>query len=108
LGIDPKEIHDSYAMSEIARDFDMGKNPTSNTNLLRTLQMVITSMLGDGYKATSHDVAFLVSVYSKKNRRALTVSVANHKNFRNYIAEICHRIVTNKRYDVDYKKKKEK
>ncbi len=107
LGLDPKAVHDSYAMSEIAREFNMGKNPTSKTNLLRTLQMVITAMLGEGYKATSHDVNFLLSVYSKKNRKALTVTCANHRYFRNYVAEICHRIVTGKKYELDFKTKKE-
>ena len=107
LGLDPKAVHDSYAMSEIAREFDMGKNPASKTNLLRTLQTVITAMLGEGYKATSHDVNFLLSVYSKKNRKALTVTCANHRYFRNYMAEICHRIVTGKAYELDYKTKKD-
>lgn len=106
LGLDPKAVHDSYAMSEIAREFDMGKNPTSKTNLLRTLQTVITAMLGEGHKATSHDVNFLLSVYSKKNRKALTVTCANHRYFRNYVAEICHRIVTGGVYELDYKTKK--
>ena len=36
LGVDPKSVNDSYSMSEIAREFDMGKNPTSKTNLLKT------------------------------------------------------------------------
>ena len=107
LGLDPKKINDSYAMSEIARDFDMGKTPTSKTNLLKTMQTVVTAMLGGDYKVTSHDVNFIMSVYSRKNRAALTVTCANHKYFRNYIAEICHRIVTDKRYEVDYKSKKE-
>lgn len=107
LGLDPKAVNDSYSMSEIAREFDMGKNPTSKTNLLRTLQMVVTAMLGDGYKATSHDVNFLLSVYSRKNRKALTVTCANHRYFRNYMAEICHRIVTGKAYELDYKTKKD-
>lgn len=103
LGLDPKRVNDSYAMSEIAREFDMGKNPTSKTNLLKTLQSVVSAMLGDGYKATSHDVNFLLSVYSRKNRAALTVTCANHKNFRNYIAEVCHRIVTGESYSLDFK-----
>lgn len=107
LGIDPKAVNDSYAMSEIARDFDMGKNPVSKTNMLKTLQTVITSMLGDGYKATSHDVNFLMSIYAKKNRKALTVTCANHKYFRNYLAEICHRIVTGKSYEIEFKAKKD-
>ena len=105
LGIDPKAVNDSYAMSEIAREFDMGKNPTSKTNLLKTLQTVVTAMLGEDYKATSHDVNFLLSVYSKKNRKALTVTCANHRSFRNFLAEVCHRIVTGKTYEVDFKTK---
>lgn len=103
LGLDPKAVSDSFAMSNIAREIDLGKNPTSKTNMLKTLQLVITAMIGDGYKATSHDVNFLLSVYSKKNRKALTVTTANHKAMRGYLAEICHRIVTGKKYAVDYK-----
>ena len=107
LGIDPKAVNESYAMSEIAREFDMGKNPVSKTNLLKTLQTVITAMLGEQYKATSHDVNFLMSVYSKKNRKALTVTCSNHRYFRNYLAEVCHRIVTGKSYELDYRTKKD-
>lgn len=107
LGLNPKDVNDSYAMSEIAAKYDMGKNPTSKTNMLRTLTTVIQAMLGEEYKPVSHDVNFLLSVYSRKNRRALTVSCANHRSFRNYIAEICHRIVTGKSYALDYKVKKQ-
>lgn len=106
LGIDPKKVNDSYSMSDIAAQYDLGKNPASNTNLLKTLQTVITAMLGEGAKATSHDVAFLKMVYAKKNRQALTVTCANHRYFVNYIAEICHRIVTGKSYEVAFKAKK--
>lgn len=107
LGLDPKAVNDSYSMSEIARELDMGKSPTSKTNLLKTLQTVVSAMIGDDYKATSHDVNFLMSVYSRKNRKALTVSCANHRSFCAYLAEICHRIVTEKSYELDYKTKKE-
>ena len=107
LGLNPKDVNDSYAMSEIAAQYDMGKNPTSKTNMLRTLTTVVQAMLGEEYKPVSHDVNFLLSVYSRKNRRALTVSCANHRSFRNYIAEICHRIVTGKSYALDYKVKKQ-
>ena len=107
LGLNPETVNDSYSMSEIAQAINMGKSPTSKTNLLKTLQMVITAMLGDKYKATSHDVNYLMSIYSRKNRAALTVTCANHRHFRNYIGEVCHRIVTGKSYNVDFRKKKE-
>ena len=103
LGIDPKTLNDSYAMSEIARQIDMGKTPTSKTNLLKTVQAIVTAMIGEEYKAVSHDVNFLLSVYSRKNRKALTVSCANHKYMRQYMMEICHRIVEGKTYALDYK-----
>lgn len=106
LGIDPKEVHDSYAMSSIAREYDLGKNPASNTNLLKTLTGIVQMMLGEEYKPLSHDVKFLQSVYSKKGRRALAVSCANHSHMRQYVQEICHRILTGKVYDVDFKRTK--
>lgn len=103
LGLDPKEI-DDYAMSDIAKDINMGKTPTSNTNILKTLQKVVDAMIGEEFKAVSHDVKFLLSIYSKKNnRKALTVTCANHKYLTMYVAEICHRIVMGKAYTVEYK-----
>lgn len=104
LGIDPKTVNDSYAMSDISKKINMGKTPTSKTNILKTLQSIVTAMIGEEYKATSHDVNFLMSVYSRKTRKALTVTCANHKYMRQYLAEICHRIVMGKSYELDYKK----
>lgn len=103
LGIAPNAINDSYAMSEIAKGYDLGKNPASKTNLLKTLQLIVNAMIGEEYKAVSHDVNFLLSVYSKKSRKALTVTCANHRYMRGYVMEICHRIVTGKTYAVEFK-----
>lgn len=104
LGIDPKEVNDSFAMADISKEIDMGKNPTSKTNLLKTLNVVIQAMIGEEYKAVSHDVNFLMSVFSRKNRAALTVSCANHKYMRQYCAEICHRIVMGETYKIEFRK----
>lgn len=106
LGINPKEVHNSYAMSDISKQIDLGKTPTSKTNILKTVQAIVTAMVGEEYKATSHDVNFLMSVYSRKNRAALTVTCANHKYMRQYMAEICHRIVLDKSYALEYKRVK--
>lgn len=103
LGIKPDAVNDSYAMSDIAKSYDLGKNPASKTNLLKTLTAIVQAMLGEEYKPVSHDVNFLLSVYSRKNRKALTVTCANHKYMRGYVMEICHRLVTGKTYEVDFK-----
>lgn len=107
LGIDPKSINDSYAVAEIARDLDMGKTPTSKTNMLKTLNMVIAAMVGDEFKATSHDVNYLLTVWAKKsNKRALTVAAARHRSMYGFLAEICHRIVLSKVYEIEVKELK--
>lgn len=103
LGIDPRTVNDSYAMSKIARELDMGATPTSNTNLLNTVQMIVTAMIGEEYKATSHDVKFLNSIYSRKSRKALTVTCANHKFLTGYMAEICNHIVTKEPYKIEFR-----
>lgn len=94
---------DAYKLKEISRDIELGKNPLSNTNILKTLQTVVTAMLGDGYKATSHDVNYLVDVYSNDNKKSKTgITAANHKTLRNYMKKVCYRIVTGgKGYDVE-------
>ena len=87
---------DAMVMNEIAKAFDMGKNPCSNTQLLKTLQLVVTMMLGEGYKANSHDVNYLVDVYSNDNKKSKTgITAANHKTLRNYLKKVCYRILTN-------------
>lgn len=103
LGIDVETVNESYAMSEIARKINMGKTPTSKTNILKSVQLVVTAMIGEEYKAVSHDVNFLMAIYSRKNRKALTVTCANHKYLRQYMMEICHRIVMGKTYNLEYK-----
>lgn len=107
LGIkDITTINDSFFISRAAKDIEMGKNPVSNTNMLKTLTKVIQAMMGEEYKPLTHDVNFLNSVYSKKSKKDLTITCANTRHFVNYILEVCHRIVTNGHYDVEYKKAK--
>lgn len=105
--ITPKEICDSYAMSAIAREIDLGKAPTSDTAMLKQLQFVIAAMIGEDYKVTTHDLKYLKNVYARKSRKALSITTANHKYLRGYLAEICHKLVTGKHYDGDWKKIKE-
>lgn len=104
LNTDPKELNDSYAMKDISKSIDLGKSVTSNTNLLKSLQKVVNAMIGDEYHALSHDVNFLNRVYCRKGKKALSVVCANHKYMRQYVMEICHRIVMNEKgYVTEFK-----
>lgn len=95
----------SFNMTETSKAIDMGKTPCSNTNLLKTLQSVITAMIGGDYKATSHDVNYLVDVYSNDSKKSKTsITCANHKTLRNYLSKVCYRILLNRKgYDVEQK-----
>lgn len=104
LGDDPKQIRDCYAMADISREYDLGKNPASNTNLLKTITGIVQQMIGEEFKPNSHDVKFLLFTYSKKGREALKVSCANHKQMRELAQEICHRILVDGKYAVDFKR----
>lgn len=114
IGADVKTIAEKFATPTQARDIDLGKTPTSNTQLLKQLQMIIDSMLyvegekGNIYKANSHDVGYLLSLYAKKGRGVLSVAAARPKYLEKLIAEILHRIVTEKSYNIEFKEKKER
>lgn len=109
IGLNPTEIVDSYAMSAIARDIDLGKNPTSNTNMLKTMRFVVAAMVGEEYtsKVLSHDVAYLLMGYAKKSRKALSLTVSNHKTLRATMMDVCRHVVNGESYSLDYKKRKD-
>lgn len=100
---------DAFIMDKIAHDIDMGKDPVSNTNLLKTLQGVVTMMIGEGYKATSHDVNYLVDVYSNDSKKSKTaITAANHRTLRTYLKKVCYRILNkNTGYEVEQREIKE-
>lgn len=114
IGANVKTVAEKFATPTQARDIDLGKTPTSNTQLLKQLQMIIDSMLyvegekGNIYKANSHDVGYLLSLYAKKGRGVLSVAAARPKYLEKLIAEILHRIVTEKSYNIEFKEKKER
>lgn len=114
IGADVKIVAEKFATPTQARDINLGKTPTSNTQLLKQLQMIIDSMLyaegekGNIYKANSHDVGYLLSLYAKKGRGVLSVAAARPKYLEKLIAEILHRIVTEKSYNIEFKEKKDR
>lgn len=100
---------DAFRMSEVSKARELGKNPVSNTNLLRTLQTIITEMIGGDYKATSHDVNYLVDVYANDSKKSKTaITLANHRTLAGYLKKVCRHIITGESYDVDQPEAREK
>lgn len=105
-----KKICDSFYMSRLAREVEMGGTPDSNTAICKQLQMIIDKVLyednGKGknvYRANTHDVAYLLMCYTKRGKKVLSVSVAKNTYMHRLIFDIMHRVVTGKVYDLEYR-----
>lgn len=98
----------AYSISKKGEKYIFNIKLDSKTKLLKAVQELINMMIGEEYKATSHDAAWLDMVYCKKGREALTITAATHKQMRQNLMEIAFRIVNNAKYKVDYKTKKVK
>lgn len=103
------KIFDSFYMNEKAKEVEMGGTPTSNTQMLKQLQMIIDEILfaddGNGknsYKANSRDVAYILACHSRRGKKVLNVAVAKNTFMHTLILDVAHRIATGKVYDLEY------
>lgn len=104
-----RELNSSYAMNEIASNVEMGKSVASNKALLAAVGQVIAAMIGEEYKPLTHDVNYLLQVYTSENKRELGgVKFASHKDMARYMLAICRRVVLGVAYSDKYKTKKTK
>lgn len=97
-----KDLEGYYTINAIAKDIDLGKNPLSNTQVLKTLQRAVTDMIGEEYKATSHDVAYMQECISKRAGSGV-IKAATHKEFYKILLDVCHHIVTGDPYGLKAK-----
>lgn len=108
--VEIKKICDSFYMDKLSKAINLGETPTSNTQICKQLQAIIDEIIfeddGKGkniHKANNHDVAYLLNVYTKKGRRMLSVATARNADMQKFIADICHRIVCDKVYGLEFK-----
>ena len=110
IGGDMKKFHDCYKICEKAKGCDVGATPTSNTQMLKQLQIIIDGILfednGKGenvYKAIKKDVMYILYTMCKRSgKNRLTVSMPRPTTMCKLVTEVLHRIVTNSGYTADY------
>lgn len=108
-----REIDDSFNMTKLAREVQLAKedesgatpDPVSKRQMVNTLDLILSLMLGEG-SCDSRDVSFLLNVFGKKDRAALTIKTANTKELVGYIHQIAHRVAMGKEYSVNCYTKK--
>lgn len=105
-----RKLKDSFAMNKIARDLEMGETPDSNTKMCKMLQTILNGFMFEAgengeniYKVNSHDVKYLVACYTKRGKKFLSVSVAKSEYIHRLVADIAHRVLMGKAYDLEYK-----
>lgn len=98
-----KAIADSKDETAIKRS----PNPISNTQLLKYLDEIVKAMLDDKYKATSKDVAFVVTVMNRYNAQNDNITLPSASYMRQLISAVLYHIVSKKEYEVFYQTEKE-
>jgi len=116
LGLDPKQVQNTYSMSEEACKIESLLSETDPTKydknvadevLRQDVQKIVDAMLGEGFAVTDVMINYLLMIYTRKDsRKALSVSCANHKYMRTYMLDICHAAVTGNEFYLNYKVKK--
>jgi len=105
LGIPKAEItriDNSFAMEAMAREIDLGKSPTSNTQLVKHMQAVLDELCPGLGKVNGHDVKY--ALYASSKRKGLgKVSTAKHTALLAVLTDVFHRVAVNGVYSVDYK-----
>ena len=108
LGVKPEEvkaINNSYSMDKLAAEIELGKTPTSDTQCVKHMQKVLDTLSPDEGKVNGHDLAYVLSCYTKKNNKtALRVVCSKHTILQSLLMDVFHRVVTGGVYGVDFKK----
>ena len=105
------EIATSYFMKDIKRRMDSGETPDSKTKLCKNLQSVVDKILFEAdengknsIKVNNHDVAYILQLYAKKGKTALSVQCAKHDFMRRLVYDVIYRVLTNGVYTTEFKK----
>lgn len=109
---DIKKVKESYAIRRAAEKVDMeirsGKDPLGYKTMSENLENIIKDMLGVDYAITVSDFNFVKDGFCKKSPKALTLVASTSGEIEKVIAQVCNRIILDKRYTIAYRVKKGK
>ena len=102
-----KAVAESFLMTRKVEEIEIGKTPTSNTQLVKMLQSICDKILGGGVvHVNNHDISYIRDGHTKKGRERISISVANHAAMRNLVYDVLYRRLTGQRYGVEHQKLK--
>ena len=99
-----KAINNSYSMHKIAEEINLGKDPTSNSQMVKHLQAVLDELCPGTGKVNSHDVAYILYRTTKvSSKNLVAVGVAANNRIMSAIGTAFFRVATGGAYDVDFR-----
>lgn len=101
-----KMIAETFDISTESKDIPLTPDVISNNKMNQAVQLVVTSMIGEGYKCTSHDTKFIEWRYGKKSRNRLCVTCSTSKELMETMMHVCNKLLTGGTYEAEYKKAK--
>lgn len=101
-----KMIAETFDISAESKDMPLTPDVISNNKMIQAVQLVVTAMIGEGYKATSHDVKFIEWRYGKKSRNRLSVACSTTGELMETMTHVCNKLLTDGTYEAEYKKAK--
>jgi hypothetical protein len=103
-----KELSTSYVMTQTAKALEIGKTPTSNTQMCKQLQQVIDKLIWksiegkneNGYRVNNYDVAFIEDTFAKASRKvAANLILSTPRDVEALLLHVMHRLVVDGKYD---------
>ena len=103
--IAPEQILDTYYMNDLSRKISLGKaDLLSEENIKENLTQVVQMMIGKTANPDETDVYHLIDTYAKADKKkSLKVICSNHEALTREFQIICHHIITNGDWDIDFK-----
>lgn len=102
------KIRSAHARCDEAQKFANAcdGNPVDDALLLKDVQSTLDAMIGEGFTATTADVAFLRAAHEKAGRDAVSLIAATPKTIRELMLGVCHNALTGEGYALVYKTQK--
>lgn len=91
----------SYYFVSAAKRKMEGETPDSNTKIVRMLQGIIDELIGNTYRCTNHDIAFIQECAFQFDAKAKTgLKSMNEKTFQTVILSVAYRCLKGESYAV--------
>ena len=110
----PKNFRDTVKMSRLAAQLNDGKTITSNSNMIKEVQVVVDKMhyIDDNgknkYKVTKHEVAYLENLIYKKGKEVCSLKVTTTGDFMNSMVQMLRHLITGTNFTFAVAKKENK